>query len=1533
MDLAIQYEDNPFSLHKRSYSVPSLASGHGIDEQLMMVLLSGMQTHLPPVVAEMAKICSQRLRDLHDHMQREFEIERRELKRKLKHAERAAEATSMKVEGYPMESGTEEFKMGENDEGQNNERGLLDMYSSMGTAEVAEVTNLQAEPSMGESSEGSESDPGMTQNPSYDWGLHQEQEPDNDSDAGHAVGADTHNSPSGLDIEDDFEAKSTSNSDMELASGTAMDPGMGLIVTPEAASLHDIEAEPTRALGASNLERSSNMETETSMETISQEAEPVMGVEAVSGSAADETPHVSDIRNSDEVPSVGVRSAVSALSAGLFSGLVHVRLPFQVHAGGGGSIGSCSVSSLVSGTEFFDAVSEGTEHLKMESGASERSEDQGAVEIAQEAVTQMMEDEGTHELEQEAPAQPTAVTNEMEDSKPAISDSEETKSAISGGSYLLENDFATPDTWRSKYEGAEDTPRIHEAMLAQEGAGQSTVETETIAEKLFVVEGFSQFDRNYYIENFSLAGVQGALSGFPCVAPKCEVIASPLHAFHGFDKAYYQTNFSMAGVQGALIAFSSKPPEQVVDTGMPGQEGKEAQAPPEQTKPQEKTRISNLSKRFRGLFGTLWEKKNIPPEPTQEEAKPAEKSPMTPEKKVCSTDKGPKKDACNHTFDIEVKPAESDAEFPGSCGKPGNDSTADSDVKKIKNDTSGNTDSASESYFSLGSLGCDDADVSRVMISGTEIQSIDGSTLDSTIELELDSNLHSSVDCSGAGPKKLQWKSSAAALSSNSAQIARSMIAIPKEASNGRPQWNVPEAAPDPSPTAQISFPSYEKVSCLREQGTEAFHRGDVSQAIDHWCHALDAVAQLSSDKGCDLQHMKELRVTLLLNMSLGHKKQKKWSEAVKYCDEALQEQPQNAKALYRKAESLAELGKWKEAEQVVSLLEKLGWDSYSRSWFTAQLKNAVSGHAASGSVPKATPQEVPMQMPRKEERQAEAPLQKRECRHFNKEEVKPGKAMADEEMPAKAIKEELQKRECRHFTNEEVTPGKAMEVEQKPGKTVKEKEQFLGAAADECSATNTGKSKYEVKPETARRQEVHSIEAKKQRLRGADVSKVDQNSAVVPKAEAEEAVAKAAQARMKAAEARSKAMQAKAAAEEAIAKAEAQKKAAQVAALGKWSPPEVKPICLDDLRRSGFEWEDQDFSDAVWLAGLSRLDASFYHKKGLPMTLVAASAMANIEIQEEFVVHCFLDGNLATFAEPHDWAVFLKRCPKVKSLTIVYIDIGAVPAKPDSQTPLNMPSGTFLQPTEEGRVGDRVVRTARFLGTYREFFDHSLVHSCRDFPALVTPHLALWADVPLYGMGEADFERRLGALTLLGRRGLPCVVTLGGEIADPTGSAYVPQIDESTKLSLGILDVGLGITTLIGGSWQWNRFLVPLGPGNHGIVSAHAILGVIKIRDDVLPSTSAVVRMLQDQQISCVAQQPSPQQSKRPISQKESAKVQQLIQVQWAAFRKKLEAEGRPHRPDAPAEERDRLAIEFYQFCGCPEGEIDMKRQHRCAG
>lgn len=342
------------------------------------------------------------------------------------------------------------------------------------------------------------------------------------------------------------------------------------------------------------------------------------------------------------------------------------------------------------------------------------------------------------------------------------------------------------------------------------------------------------------------------------------------------------------------------------------------------------------------------------------------------------------------------------------------------------------------------------------------------------------------------------------------------------------------------------------------------------------------------------------------------------------------------------------------------------------------------------------------------------------------------------------------------------------------------------------------------------------------------------------------------------------------------------------------------------DLRRKGFEWDEkEEFDDAIWRDGLGRREAAYYQRRALPLSLLAAGALADIGFPSEAVVHCFLDGNTAPFSLPHDWAAFLRCRPDVRSLMIVYIDIGSMTAAP-GQPPPPMPYGTLLRPTEEGRVGDRVARAARFLGTYKEFKEH-----CRDLPGLVVPHVALWADVPLFGFSDDDLSTRLEAFELLCLANVPSIMTQGAEIPVRDGPPFVPRPDEHASFTMAALE--LGLETRMAAGWCWNRFVVPLDRGQFGILAAHALLGVVlPKRSSAAPSkdlANTVKAALKERGVT-----PKPYQL--PVNRtKADDEMERMHREQWEAFCKKRKEEGHPVKPMVnPEDMRD-----FYEFCGIP--------------
>lgn len=353
------------------------------------------------------------------------------------------------------------------------------------------------------------------------------------------------------------------------------------------------------------------------------------------------------------------------------------------------------------------------------------------------------------------------------------------------------------------------------------------------------------------------------------------------------------------------------------------------------------------------------------------------------------------------------------------------------------------------------------------------------------------------------------------------------------------------------------------------------------------------------------------------------------------------------------------------------------------------------------------------------------------------------------------------------------------------------------------------------------------------------------------------------------------------------------------------WAPPKLVPTCVFDLRRKGVQWvENEDFDDRVWKDGLGHSPVTGYYRQAMPLTLLAASALADMDFESQLTLHVILDGNCAPFAEPHDWGLLLRRCPQMKALMVVYIDLGRIGEKPPPGAAA-MPYGTLLRPVEEARIGDRVAHSARFLGTYKEFREH-----CLELPGIVAPRIALWADAPLYGAGDHDLAVRVEALSMLATQGVPIVVTQESEISEQGGPTGGPWLADSARLSLAILELGLGAKPVQG--WHWNRFVIPLDQTEKGILAAHALVGLVRPKGPKATSaTGASVRKaLHDHQVEVVASRRVP--GLGPPTPADHA----ALRAQYEVFCEQLRRSGRPVGPDVPEQERRRQVMEFHQFC-----------------
>mmetsp|Transcript_43667 Transcript_43667/g.100767 ORF Transcript_43667/g.100767 Transcript_43667/m.100767 type:complete len:616 (-) Transcript_43667:76-1923(-) len=354
----------------------------------------------------------------------------------------------------------------------------------------------------------------------------------------------------------------------------------------------------------------------------------------------------------------------------------------------------------------------------------------------------------------------------------------------------------------------------------------------------------------------------------------------------------------------------------------------------------------------------------------------------------------------------------------------------------------------------------------------------------------------------------------------------------------------------------------------------------------------------------------------------------------------------------------------------------------------------------------------------------------------------------------------------------------------------------------------------------------------------------------------------------------------------------------------GKWMQPRLQRMSVFDLRKKGIHWkEEEDFVDSLWLQGLGLTNVEIYQKSAFPLTLLAAAALAELALPADCVVHCILDGNMAPFAKPHNWGLLLERCSHVQTLTVIYIDIGSVDSKAHKPP---MPYGVLLRPEIEGRVGDRVARAARFLGTYAEFCQHA-----RDLPGLVRPHVALWADVPLYGYGDSDFAARVATLKAISEAGVMSVITQSGEVQEPGAPPISLRLDAHTNLTVAALSAGLHATMAV--EWLWNRFVVPLDRGERGVLAAHAILGVVRSLPKGTLGATDIKRHLEDKGVT-VAPYTFPK-----LLRNDGHEA--LRQKQWQAFVEKLRSEGRDFNPEASEAERRQRMREFYEYCGASQG------------
>lgn len=371
------------------------------------------------------------------------------------------------------------------------------------------------------------------------------------------------------------------------------------------------------------------------------------------------------------------------------------------------------------------------------------------------------------------------------------------------------------------------------------------------------------------------------------------------------------------------------------------------------------------------------------------------------------------------------------------------------------------------------------------------------------------------------------------------------------------------------------------------------------------------------------------------------------------------------------------------------------------------------------------------------------------------------------------------------------------------------------------------------------------------------------------------------------------------------------------------WSTPKLEWTACFDLRCDGICWkESEDFDDKVWDPDGVRGRKAEHYPMALPMTIAAAAALARHSVVPEVTLHV-LQGLKAPMVQ--DWNTFLSRFPSIRALHIVYINVFGDGVE-DGSDPLHPPRGCLTKPVEEARVDDRVAKIARFTGSYSEFLRAAAAELDLNFP-----WLAVLADVPLACGGDAAEERLaliMDALVSLAARKVPIAVTAPAQAKDRLLRAPAQRTMATLRL--------LGARQRV--PWQWNRFTVTSGMfrnkerDKHGqqygtYIGAYAVLGVVTLADNATlrRTPKQILEMLAAKRVPEEADDDNGEKDEAEEEEQDDAKdtdaaVASMIQSpefqkQLAAFRKKMQKEGRPTGDQMTREEQHRQGMEFARW------------------
>ena len=146
------------------------------------------------------------------------------------------------------------------------------------------------------------------------------------------------------------------------------------------------------------------------------------------------------------------------------------------------------------------------------------------------------------------------------------------------------------------------------------------------------------------------------------------------------------------------------------------------------------------------------------------------------------------------------------------------------------------------------------------------------------------------------------------------------------ENANSTPNSNVAPSPTQrqPSSPTQSAKEILDQATSYRKTANDLFSAGVYEGAIELYNSALDKLSQV--DNAENDNSVLEARILCILNKAACYLKLDQNEQAINCCDEILRLQPNNLKALYRKARALHNLSRYVEAREILLALIKSGY-------------------------------------------------------------------------------------------------------------------------------------------------------------------------------------------------------------------------------------------------------------------------------------------------------------------------------------------------------------------------------------------------------------------------------------------------------------------------------------------------------------------------------------------------------------------------------------------------------------------------------